>query len=466
VRLFYILLVLLLMIIGSVSAMPLDDVQVSFDTNPQHQHLTAVAIKITNEGKENYSLPNKLVNIKPDSYASECKQSNNDSYCGEHISTCVSGTVLHTQQTCLIWIAAKLAEQAQLKSEKIDLTLLPTTPWQKNLSLSYLPQIFVGGIDFNDRSEASEQNIFHPINLGNDTEAQALAVWNSDLVVGGRFALATVSTQIKNLALWNGNAWQAIPTPVDGGTVYSLAVWHQQLFVGGHFFIRDHQQPVAIATWYKEQWHFLDGGATDKNSAYVFATLATTQQLYIGGTFSTVGDNLTANNVASWNGEHWQLLGAGVNSTVFALQDFKNAIYVGGEFTQAGAQTAKNLAYWSQNSWHTVSPELNGSVYALTKTNNDLYVGGDFTRAGEESMNYVARWNKHSWLPLTTGVNNSVYSVIAYQQHVIVGGGFSSAGGVVSNFIADWFNNAWLALPQSDVSGYVQTQLLVPTLSI
>ena len=70
--------------------------------------------------------------------------------------------------------------------------------------------------------------------------------------------------------------------------------------------------------------------------------------LYAGGLFTTA-DGTTVNNVAKWNGSHWEALGSGMSGPgwVKALAVFDDgsgpALYAGGYFTAAGG-TAANLS--------------------------------------------------------------------------------------------------------------------------
>lgn len=65
--------------------------------------------------------------------------------------------------------------------------------------------------------------------------------------------------------------------------------------------------------------------------------------LVVGGCFSVAGD-VTANNIATWDGSAWQPLGSGIGITgpcgsggsVFALTVYNGELIVGGSFTTAG----------------------------------------------------------------------------------------------------------------------------------
>ena len=72
-----------------------------------------------------------------------------------------------------------------------------------------------------------------------------------------------------------------------------------------------------------------------------------THHLFVGGSFASVdGSSISANNIASWNGNSWNILGsnstnngAGVGGTdiVYALaMNGTNILLVGGTFSNVG----------------------------------------------------------------------------------------------------------------------------------
>ena len=153
----------------------------------------------------------------------------------------------------------------------------------------------------------------------------ALLYNNNRLYVGGTFSTATVvntgnqstSTSASNIAIFTGSgqqySWSAIGSGLSGtstGTgVYSL--------------------------YY------------DTNSS----------QLYAGGLFNSItiyGTSYTANNIAVYNSYKnlWNIVGSGANNTVQTLTNYAstNDLYIGGSFTTAGGSTNNGyLSYVNLN---------------------------------------------------------------------------------------------------------------------
>jgi hypothetical protein len=140
----------------------------------------------------------------------------------------------------------------------------------------------------------------------------------------------------------------------------------------------------------------------------------TGEALYAAGQFSSAGGTLTT-DVAKWDGSQWSALAGGVSSSsfpvVYAMRVLDDgtgeALYVGGQFQQAGTIAASNIAKWDGTSWSALGSGIAGSsaiVYALEvfdDGNGDaLYAAGWFFQAGGQSAPGIARWNGSTWSAL------------------------------------------------------------------
>jgi hypothetical protein len=129
--------------------------------------------------------------------------------------------------------------------------------------------------------------------------------------------------------------------------------------------------------------------------------------LYAGGEFTTAGD-VTASNIARWDGSTWSELGSGTNGSVHVLSVFDDgsgpALYAGGEFTTAGGVAASGIARWNGSSWSPLGsgvvsycpgPGCLMGVNALAvfdRGGESLYAGGGFYSALDSKDSYLARW--------------------------------------------------------------------------
>ena len=296
----------------------------------------------------------------------------------------------------------------------------------------------------------------------------------NQLFVGGSFTSVDGSSILaNNIASWNGNSWSFLGTNSTNngvnGTVYALAMnGTNQLFVGGQFSSANGGSVSAnnIASWDGNSWIFLGANSTNNgvgvggsDTVYALA-MNGTNQLFVGGRFSSVdGGSISANNIASWDGNSWNILGAksssnGVNGYVYALaMNRTNQLFVGGNFfsVDGNSISANHIASWNGNSWNFLgSDSINNGVDArvtalvMNETNN-LLVGGQFTfffdsGGSTTNANFIASWNGSAWntLGANNGVNGNVAALASNETaKLYVGGEFSSTtdGLVCSSFL-------------------------------
>jgi hypothetical protein len=240
--------------------------------------------------------------------------------------------------------------------------------------------------------------------------------------------------------------------------------------------------PAGLSVAGDENWdgRFGKPGISGSYGDKIYAIAIDGQDVYIGGTFSKVGGDLSANNIVRWDGERFSALGSGVqggsyDSAVYAIHIQGDTVYVAGKFTQAGTIAAKSIAKWNKNNgqWmhvgNGVGPQVDGyddpSINALTTIGNDLYVGGVFTTIDSLPAFGIARFNLTTsvWSPLGCGLGQTNYnSVVAGKVHAFaasatgklyVGGEFALASNGNSTAIpvagiAEWNTTTqqWAAL--------------------
>lgn len=207
-------------------------------------------------------------------------------------------------------------------------------------------------------------------------------------------------------------------------------------------------------------WTALSTGLNAPGHAIAIPAIAFTasvENIYVGGEFTTAGA-VTVNGVAMWNevSDTWSALGAtpgvaGGGADVFALvfgSDGK--LYVGGDFTSAGGVTANRIAVWDPetSTWSTLGVGFNGTVRCLCFDEKGwLYAGGDFTTAGGVTANRIAVWNGVVWKPLGTGAPENSVKGVAYNpinKLLYAAGTFRSMGGALySDAIAVWNGYSW-----------------------
>jgi len=258
----------------------------------------------------------------------------------------------------------------------------------------------------------------------------ALAVYNGELIAGGDFEFNTGAGFAYNIARWNGANWATLGAGTEF-EVQSLAVHDGILYVGGIFTTAGGGQALRVARWNGSSWAPLGSGTDGAVSALASAS----GELFAGGVFSMAGGLMTS-RIARWNGSVWNMLGTGLDQRARALTSYHGEAVVGGDFTQAGGNPASRIARWNGTTWQTLGAGCDGTVFALAGYEGDLVAGGSFSSPAAR----VARWNGLAWQSIGGGLLNSVFALTSFRGQLIAGGGVSEAGiGVLSDQpIARW----------------------------
>ncbi len=321
-----------------------------------------------------------------------------------------------------------------------------------------------GGVPANRIAKWDGQS-WAPVGVGLSSFAQGMTVFDD----GSGSALYVSS--IDTLHKWNGQAWSALGS-FDVSSTMSFASFDDgsgpALYAAGAFTNIGGVSANRVAKWNGQNWAPLGTGLNSVARAIaVFDDGAGGgPALYVSGEFTLAG-GASANRIARWNGQSWAALGAGVTGNSIpaplALATFDEghgggpSLFVGGNFSHAGAQDVNNLAKWRAAGWSKVGgTALNGAVRALASldlpwsSGSELFVGGGFTEADGVALAYVARRQGSGWAPLGAGMNAPVHALAEYDDGagaaLYAGGTFTQAGGSGANFIAKWDGQAWTPL--------------------
>lgn len=328
-----------------------------------------------------------------------------------------------------------------------------------------------------------------PSGNGTDGIVWSLGVFDGALIAGGRFETAGGSI-VNRIARWNGSQWSPLSGPSGvgiEGDVDTLAVFDDgsgsALYAGGGIRLAGGEHATSVAVWNGAEWSSLDTPAGDGLNGGVWAFSPFDdgggEVLFVGGFFGGAG-NITAKNIAAWDGSQWSSLtgtgGEGTDNLVEALAVYDDgtgpALYVAGWFETAGGVLVNKIARWDGSEWSALSgPSGTGvggtnSVRALAVyddgTGPALYAGGSFTTAGGLTVNDIARWDGDNWAPLSgssgTGVNGTVEALTVYDDgdgpSLIVAGSFMTAGGLTVNEIARWDGTEWYSIGKPSDPGF------------
>jgi hypothetical protein len=239
---------------------------------------------------------------------------------------------------------------------------------------------------------------------------QAFAVSGNELYAAGAFATAG-GISASNIARWTGSAWLPLGSGING-PVYALAVTGSVVYAGGKFTSAGVVNATNLARWSGSAWSAVSGGVGGIANPIarirpppVSALALSGSDVYIGGDFAWAG-GIVATNLARWDGTQWHAVGAGVTGiaafapppAVAALRFHGEELVVGGSFNRVGNLSALNLARWDGTNWSSFGEGLSGGinspsvVRALAVSGARIYAGGHFKFAGGKPASDFAIW--------------------------------------------------------------------------
>jgi RHS repeat-associated protein len=192
-----------------------------------------------------------------------------------------------------------------------------------------------------------------------------------DLYLYGDF-VDFANTNIQFIGKWNTNTleWEQVGSPLNA-PVYAVASLNGHLVAGGLFTSAGgNTNANHIAELVDGQWQNLGTGVGGTNYYWdnstnftggVFSLAACRSNLFVGGDFTSAGDQTNANGVALWDGTQWKSIGNGLEAANYEL--WADGFPV------------------SNTNWVVFSPLLNPIVYTISTHGDAIYVGGEFTDA-------------------------------------------------------------------------------------
>jgi hypothetical protein len=243
---------------------------------------------------------------------------------------------------------------------------------------------------------------------------------------------------VNGIAKWDGRVWSGLGEGISepGNTftvpsVYALAVSGNDVYAGGRFAAAGRVPANGIAKWNGHNWSALGDGVRSGTNEGVVRALATRgKNLYAGGQFVTAGE-VSAYNIAKWDGHSWSTLGSGIRGNleqVLTVGVSRNIVYVGGRFTTAGGVSASNIAKWNGIHWSALPVQPYDGVWKIEVGTNSVYVGGvSFTLQNGVVAKGIVRWDGRTWSDLGDGVGNGshtgpIMAIATTKSDLYVGG--------------------------------------------
>lgn len=270
----------------------------------------------------------------------------------------------------------------------------------------YGNQLFIGG-SFAAYAETTRYYLITvDLQTGNITDwnpfpstgVRALLVDGPTLYVGGYFV--EISGQQRNgLAAYDLETGELLPwNPNANNGVTEIAIRGNTLYVAGEFTQIGGQSRNGLASLSR-----ISGQVTDWNpnpDLRAVTILPTDETIYVGGAFEHIGSaarhGLAALNPFTGTATEWH---ADVNVSVLSLAQRKGVLFTGGQYQFINGIVQTNLAalnpQLATDNLLPWNPEVGiesdtSTVEAMLADDVALYVGGNFQNAGGEARNYLA----------------------------------------------------------------------------
>jgi len=269
---------------------------------------------------------------------------------------------------------------------------------------------------------------------------QALASYDGELVIGGRFCSAG-STAVNSIARWNGVRWATLGDGVLGcytnvdcsQTVSALAVYDRDLIAAGNFNTAGGVESGSLARWDGQNWSTL--GDRVFEWCIIGALAVYNNELIVAADcFDKVGNS----GAVRWTGVDWLPVGDDPLLSLWAFAHYDGKLVASGSFGST------NIASWDGATWTPLGTGTEHLVWTLAVFNGELIAAGSRNFFGGDSTEpSMSRWDGTKWQPLGR-VGGFQYPVPiitdlhVYQGELIVGGGFSNAGGQPNPGWARW----------------------------
>jgi hypothetical protein len=222
----------------------------------------------------------------------------------------------------------------------------------------------------------------------------SFTIFNGSLVASAYHEVALAHVVVR----WNGNGWIVLGGTAGyfDDTIHALAVFNGELIAGGRFDHLGGLSPQRLARWNGTSWLLMPGWPDVVIlSMTVFdfdGAGANPTSLIVGG---HVDDPVNSTRfAAAWTGSAWTTITTGLGPWVFALAVHNGTLYACGDrIGVAGAFLGTTLARWdiSDQAWSTVTTfpgySEGARLFALDVWNGNLVVGGAFDwEAGSDNI--------------------------------------------------------------------------------
>ncbi|MDZ4847172.1 MAG: hypothetical protein SH857_16690 [Chitinophagales bacterium] len=257
------------------------------------------------------------------------------------------------------------------------------------------------------------------------------------------------------IASYDGVDWNYLGD-VDG-TIDVIVIDNQNVIVGGSFTAVGGIAANNVAVWNGNQWNALGNGLNGEVKTYAFHN----DDLFAGGSFIF---SSSQSAIAKYDGTSWLPVPNGPNGIVYALKEYGNGdLYIGGEFSNVGSLQVKNFVKFDGNIFYDIG-SYPSSIYTMEVLRDTLFIAGQFMTDTINStrFGFAAYYNSNlislSGASMSSGVDDSIF----INSISVAGGKLFITGKSLYNFI-DGTYAYYSGQLMYDFGGYMVAPMAVAT---
>ncbi|MGB0404395.1 MAG: T9SS type A sorting domain-containing protein [Salibacteraceae bacterium] len=242
--------------------------------------------------------------------------------------------------------------------------------------------------------------------------------------------------------------WKVIGEVNLGARVFSDSVSDLLYVYGAFHLINSSISANGIATWDGNKWATLDLGVNYDTVPFprrgtVSSISRTNEGLVFGGYFEHVGYYQKSKNVALWNTDSlkWETMDWNPDGSIDFVLEQNDTTFVLGTYDSIGGVAIRGTSYLHQNQWINMSPPDGAEIpKVLVPYQNSYYLGGNMN-SSIPGVNDIARWDGLKFQPVGTGVDGGfgwVNDMVVYKNELYIGGSFTIPSGHAGDYIMKW----------------------------
>lgn len=238
----------------------------------------------------------------------------------------------------------------------------------------------------------------------------AMVQYQGKLYVGGSFT-SIDNVSYSYLARYDGSSWDSIPG--ISGPVTALEVIEDTLYIGGSFEANETFQFNRLMKYDGDSFIHMMNNPFEESEGWIQSFANYQNNIYIGGNF----DIDVGNDLIMFSNNQWHQVGDGLSgfaTTIRDLEVFQDELYAAGTINASEGNVGNFVQKWNGETWSQVGLGLHngsssGQILSMDQHGGALYVCGNFSNAGEAIVNDIARWDGNEWCGLYFEPDNQFY---------------------------------------------------------